>query len=184
VNFQYKTNRVHIRESLVEAYYGFNTLFRGMQHTATYLLNNSDIEDALTGSGSSVSDKVDDLFRLRTLLSDLSNSSRLSRVRSNRCFEYEAILVVPPESSLYGVASEHFTPASGVYKQDDGTERYWWNTLFPENLTPSNPRSEVWGREILRTLTWNLRFITNVRMKGLPCAPKSGIPAVIRPPFL
>ncbi|GBG08868.1 hypothetical protein B1748_04410 [Paenibacillus sp. MY03] len=108
-------------------WYQFDT----MNNVSAFLISNQSIDNLLEGAYQQPFEAVDDYFALQSNLENLSLLSLLNDFGSPAVTRqsYVVSLALEPESGLYGMATEHFEPITGIFKSEDLHDEEWFRAL-------------------------------------------------------
>ncbi|GGG61223.1 cache domain-containing sensor histidine kinase [Paenibacillus radicis (ex Gao et al. 2016)] len=108
-------------------WYQFDT----MNNVSAFIVSNQSIENLLESAHEEPYEAVGDYFTLQTNLQNLSLLSLLNDFGSRDAAQqsYTVSLALEPESGLYGLATEHFDPVTGIFKAGDLHNQSWYRSL-------------------------------------------------------
>ncbi|WP_409340715.1 sensor histidine kinase [Paenibacillus sp. MBLB4367] len=118
-------------QSIKFVYRNVGYQFDTMNNVAAFILANQSIENLLEGTYQKPFEAVGDFYAVQTNLENLSLLSLLSDFGSRSVAQqsYVVSLALEPGSGLYELATDHFYPATGIYKQDDLQNQEWFLSL-------------------------------------------------------
>ncbi|MCC3371903.1 sensor histidine kinase [Cohnella sp. REN36] len=105
--------------------------FDTMNNMAAFLLTNQSIENLLESAHPAPFEAVEDFFALQANLQNLSLLSLLNDSGSGTAVQqsYAVSVALGPGSGLYALATDHYDPVTGIYKDDDLWEQPWYKAL-------------------------------------------------------
>jgi len=108
-------------------WYQFDT----MNNVAGFVLTNQSIENLLESAHQESYEAVGDFFALQSNLENLSLLSLLNDFGSKNDAQqsYVVSVALEPESGLYQMATDHFYPATGIFKSADLQNEPWFRSL-------------------------------------------------------
>ncbi|MBE1440972.1 sensor histidine kinase [Paenibacillus sp. OAS669] len=122
--------------------------FDTMNNMAAFIMSNQSIENLLEKTHPQPFDAVDDFYTLQmnlqnlSLLSLLNNFGPLSVAQQS----YVVAVALAPGSGLYTMASDHFDPSTGIFKEADLKNEEWFQQL------QHGERQTVWWAQNTDTL--------------------------------
>ncbi|UKS27108.1 histidine kinase [Paenibacillus sp. HWE-109] len=107
--------------------YQFNT----MNNVAAFLMSNQSIENLLMSTYQQPFEAVGDFYTLEANLQNLSLLSLLNDFGSGNVVQqsYVVSVALEPGSGLFAMATEHFSPITGIYKNTDLQDQKWFQSL-------------------------------------------------------
>ncbi|MBB6670746.1 cache domain-containing sensor histidine kinase [Cohnella nanjingensis] len=105
--------------------------FDTMNNMAAFLLTNQSIENLLESDHPAPFEAVEDFFALQANLENLSLLSLLNDSGSGSVVQqsYAVSVALGPGSGLYALATDHYDPVTGIYKDDDLKDQPWYKAL-------------------------------------------------------
>ncbi|WP_171685128.1 cache domain-containing sensor histidine kinase [Paenibacillus planticolens] len=102
-----------------------------MNNVAAFLMSNQSIENLLMSTYEKPFEAVSDLYTLEANLQNLSLLSLLNDFGSGNNVQqsYVVSVALEPGSGLYAMATEHFSPITGIYKNNDLQHQKWFQSL-------------------------------------------------------
>lgn len=102
-----------------------------MNNVAAFLMSNQSIENLLMSTYQMPFEAVSDFYTLEANLQNLSLLSLLNDFGSGNVVQqsYVVSVALEPGSGLYAMATEHFSPITGIYKNNDLQNQKWFQSL-------------------------------------------------------
>ncbi|RTE03530.1 cache domain-containing sensor histidine kinase [Paenibacillus whitsoniae] len=121
-------------------WYQFDT----MNNVSSFIISSQSIENLLESTYAHGFEAVDDFYTLQSNLQNLSLLSLLKDSGSANIAKQSYVVSVAfgPGSGLYEIASEHFYPATGIYKNEDFLREAWF-----QNLSSGERKTVWWGQK-------------------------------------
>ncbi|MEC0228504.1 cache domain-containing sensor histidine kinase [Paenibacillus alba] len=118
-------------QSMKFVYRNIEYQFDTMNNVAAFFLSNQSIENLLVNTYQEPYEAVSDLYTLETNLQNLSLLSLLNDFGSGNVAQqsYVVSVALEPGSGLYAMAAEHFSPITGIFKNDDLQNQKWFQSL-------------------------------------------------------
>ncbi|KIL38340.1 hypothetical protein SD70_27095 [Gordoniibacillus kamchatkensis] len=133
--------------------------FDTMNNVAAFIISNQSIENLLESTYEQPFEAVGDFYTLQTNLQNLSLLSLLNDFGTSNAVKqsYVVSVALEPESGLYGMAPDHFYPATGIFKNGDLRNQEWYRSLS------RGERKTVWWGQ--KTDPLNAPMIYSARTK-------------------